>query len=170
MKNVKIILVMILALTMILCLCACGEDAPEQTDPSQTTAATEPSETEPSATEPSETEPSETNPTETEPSETAPTAPAAYDYSITVRDVDGNPFADLLVQLCLGDSGCLPGMTDANGAAYFYDGVLTGEGELVAKISMIPDGYQVVGGVTQITLTDDLTDVVFVLEPVEAES
>lgn len=172
MKNVKTFLAVILALVMALCLCACGEDTPEQTDHSQTTnsSATEPSETKPEETEPSETKPSETEPSETEPSETAPTVPAEYDYSITVRDVDGNPFEGVFVQLCRGESCCLPGFTDANGAAYYYEADLIGEGDLTAKISVMPEGYQAVDGVSQITLTDGVTDVVFVLEAVSAEA
>ncbi len=156
MKNIKTFLAVILVLAMALCLCACGEDTPQQTDPSQTTAATEPSESKPAETEPSETEPSETEPSE----------PVEYDYSITVQDVDGKPFEGIFVQLCRGESCCLPGFTNADGSAFYSADDLVGEGDLIAKINVIPEGYRLVDGKSQITLTDDVADVVFVLEAV----
>lgn len=161
MKNIKTFLAVILVLAMALCLCACGADTPEQTDPSQTTTATEPSESKPAETESSETEPSETTPSETEPSE-----PVKYDYSITVQDVDGNPFEGVFVQLCRGESCCLPGFTNADGLAFYSADDLVGEGDLIAKINAIPEGYQLVDGNSQIALTDGMADVVFVLEAV----
>lgn len=40
---------------------------------------------------------------------------------------------------------------------------------MTAKISAVPEGYLIVDGVSQITLTDDVNVVTFVLEPIPSE-
>lgn len=146
MKKIAIILAFVLAFSVI--LCACGETAPEQT--AGTTEATQPSE--PVAT----TEPSV--PETTEP------APVDYVYTVKVVDVDGNPMSGVWVQICAGTI-CVPVATDANGIAGYVNEV-TGDGELGAKINTIPAGYAAVDGITEISMADGKTDVVFTLEPV----
>lgn len=178
MKNIKMILAFLLALSMVLCMCACGNGKPEEsesvsTDTSQTDSSeTEPSETEPSETEPSETEPSETETTgssETDPSVTEPSQSESTEakeplYTITVLDENGQPVSGVFVQLCRGDSCCAMGTTGDDGVANYYED-LVGEGGLTAKIIVVPEGKQCVGGVQQVELEAGQTNVVFNLEP-----
>ena len=75
------------------------------------------------------------------------------------------------VQICAGTT-CVPKQTDAYGIAG-YEEEITGDGELVAKLIKIPEGYElcdedveIVDGVAQIVFLEDDTDVVFVLREI----
>ena len=77
-------------------------------------------------------------------------------YIIKVVDEDGNPMANVMVQLC-DDANCMPNMTDANGVAKFNykEGVV-----YTGKIATMPEGYDyatdehefVFDGVTEVTI------------------
>lgn len=146
MRKIAYIFVLILALSVV--LCACGETAPAQTE--GTTEATQPTETVATS------EPTVPEVTETE--------PVSYVYTIKVVDVDGNPMPGVFVQVCAGTT-CVPVATDANGIAGYVEEV-TGDGELGAKIITMPAGYAAVDGITEISMADGKTEVVFTLEPV----
>lgn len=158
----KFVSILSLVLVLSLCLCACGGDV-EDTKPTETNGTTEATQTtEPTQTEDDQTtEPAQTE--ATEPSETE-AAPAEYVYTVTVVDVEGNPMPNVFVQICAGTT-CVPVATDANGIAG-YPTEVTGDGELAAKIITVPEGYACVDGITEISMADGITDVVFTLEPV----
>ena len=76
-------------------------------------------------------------------------------YTIHVQDVDGNPIAGAMVQIC--KDACLPGMTDAEGNAVFT----VAEDDYKVSFLMLPAGYTYTteetefyfDGATEITLT-----------------
>lgn len=147
MKNIKNLLALVLALTMVLCLFACGNDENGTTEPD--TSST----TQPNQTEPQQTEPTGGNDV---------VEPVDYVYTVTVKDSSGDPIPGVWVQICAGDS-CVPKSTNDSGVAG-YDTEITGNGEMAAKIISIPEGYYAADGVTEISMADGTTDVVFELE------
>ena len=146
MKKIVLILAALLAVSMI--LCACGETAPAQTGGNTETTAPNANVTVPETTEPVATE----------------TQPLDFVYTVKVVDADGAPMPGVFVQICAGTT-CVPVATDANGIAGYVNEV-TGDGELAAKIITIPAGYAAVDDITEISMADGKTDVVFTLEPV----
>lgn len=94
-----------------------------------------------------------------------------YVYSVQVITVEDCGVEGVWVQICAGNT-CVPKQTDKHGVAY-YEEEITGDGELVAKIISIPEGYEIfdeeveyVDGVAQITFAEDSTDVIFVLREI----
>lgn len=157
MKKFKSLFAILMVATMVLCLCACGDSEEPSTtgsDQSNTgdTVATEPKAPETEAPQQTD-EPEQTDAPEVD-----------YVYTVKVVDVDGNPMSGVFVQVCAGTT-CVPVMTGEDGIAG-YPTEVTGDGELAAKIIVIPEGYACVDGITEISMADGNTDVVFTLEPV----
>lgn len=146
MKKIKNLLALVLALSMVFCLFACGNDENGTTEPDTS-----------STTQPKQTEPQQTEPTGGEDI----TEPVEYVYTVTVKDTSGNPMAGVWVQICAGET-CVPKCTDENGVAG-YDTEITGDGEMIAKIISIPDGYYAYEGITEIPM-EHSTEVFFELE------
>lgn len=95
-----------------------------------------------------------------------------YVYTVQVITVEDMGVEGVWVQICAGTT-CVPKQTDAHGMAG-YEEEITGDGELVAKIISIPEGYEIydeeveiVDGVAQITFPEDVTDVIFVLREIQ---
>ncbi|MBQ3215847.1 MAG: hypothetical protein IJB11_07000, partial [Oscillospiraceae bacterium] len=91
-----------------------------------------------------------------------------YVYLVQVITVEDFGVEGAWVQICAG-STCVPKQTNEYGVAYYTEEI-TGDGELVAKLIKIPEGYElcdedveIVDGVAQIVFPEDTTDVVFVL-------
>ncbi len=145
MKKLTLILTLsVLALVSALLLCACDS----ADTPSDTTAET------------TDTTPTETadmaGDTTTVIEETTAEAPTKVTYTVTVKDQDGNPVADVEVQMC-DDSGCkLPSPTDANGVVTFS---YTASNYHITLVS-IPDGYSYADGdaTTQYDFPDGSTE------------
>ncbi len=94
-----------------------------------------------------------------------------YVYTVQVITIEDFGVEGAWVQICAGNT-CVPKQTDANGMAG-YDEEIVGDGELVAKLISIPEGYElcdeeveIIDGVAQITLAEDMTDVLFVLREI----
>ena len=94
-----------------------------------------------------------------------------YAYVVQVITVEDFAVEGAWVQICAGTT-CVPKQTDAYGIAG-YEEEITGDGELVAKLIKIPEGYElcdedveIVDGVAQIVFLEDDTDVVFVLREI----
>lgn len=125
MKTVKILLALVLAMGMLLCFAACGEEEKKETQPATTQATTEPTEEETQIAS-VETEPVATNPV----------------YTVTVVDEGGNPVVGAMVQLCA--EACYPNVTNEEGVATYS----LEEAEYKASFLQIPEGYEVIDGVT----------------------
>ena len=117
MKNIKVLCAAAMLLCMLLGLCACGgsEAAPTETAP-----------TEAPVQEVTEA------PVETE----ASLAEGMANYTVRVVDEAGNPVAGAMVQLC--KDSCVPGMTDAEGAASFT----LPEDDYKASMLSMPAGFE----------------------------
>ncbi|MBQ7416411.1 MAG: hypothetical protein IJW14_05200 [Oscillospiraceae bacterium] len=100
MKTMMKILALVMALAMVLCLVACTDNGkPANTDP---TGSSEPA-------------PS-TDPTTS--SEPEATEDGKKEYTVVVKDADGNPVSGVLVQICKDGATCFtPSRTDDNGCA-----------------------------------------------------
>ena len=138
MKYIKNLLIAVLALSLAMSLCACGGDdsAADATEPS--VVATVP-----------QTEP-------VKETEELPADDGKITYTVSVVDENGNPISGAMVQLCLDT--CLPGMTDASGAAVFN----VEEANYKVSFLTLPAGYTYSteeqefyfeNGSTEITLT-----------------
>ena len=130
MKNMRRLIAVMLLLTMALCLVACGET--ENSTPATTTQSA----------------PAPTTQSTPAPTTTNTTVPATPSFVILVVDQDGNPVANVPVQLC-DDSNCYgPFGTNADGIVEFYglDGVNEPHARIYANKNNQPAGlpdYQV---------------------------
>lgn len=103
MKNMRRLVAVMLMLTLALCLVACG-GTQDSTPATTTTQKQEPSSTQ-----------------STPPASSSTTAPRTPSFTVLVLDQDGNPVANVPVQLC-GDTGCYgPFATNSDGVAEFFD-------------------------------------------------
>ena len=112
MRIVKLISVCLLALCLLGALCACGEQPVNPTDTSTTTT---------------------TGSTTT----TTKVDDGKVTYTVTVKDVDGNPVSGAMVQIC--KETCIPTVTDANGVATWT----VAEDEYKVSFAIQPTGYAV---------------------------
>ncbi len=121
MKKLALILAA-LALIGAMVMTACTSDDPAaDTTAADTTNATAPDEsTTPEATTTASTQPS-----------------GKVNYTIIVKDQDGNPVQGVSVQLCEDTTCRLPRDTDANGSVVYTENSATYH----AKIASLPDGY-----------------------------
>ncbi len=124
MKKLSLILSALLLLGA-LTLTACTEPADGGKDTTAETAAETPAVTTPETT-------PDTIP-ETEPV----TESAKVTYTVTVKDQDGNPLADISVMMCQDELCMRPVKTDANGVATFS----LDENVYRAKLNGMPEGY-----------------------------
>lgn len=134
----KIIAFLLLAVLM-LSLCACDNTNPDVTEP------------------PTTDDSSTSEPTGTEP----PTDDGKVDYTVSVQDENGNPIANVAVQLC--DKSCIPGMTNENGIAEYH----LPEGNYHASILDMPAGYAYSGEETEFYFAEGETSLVIVLKAAE---
>jgi hypothetical protein len=79
-------------------------------------------------------------------------------YTIHVEDVDGNPIAGAMVQIC--KDACLPGMTDAEGNAVFN----VAEDDYKVSFLMLPAGYTYTTEETEFYFEDGATEITLVLK------
>lgn len=117
MKFMKNLLIAVLVLTMAMSLCACGGNTPADDAAEPTVAQTAP-----------QTEP-------VKETEETPVDDGKVTYTVSVVDENGNPISGAMVQLCLDT--CLPGMTDASGAAVFN----VDEADYKVSFLTLPAGY-----------------------------
>ncbi len=91
--------------------------------------------------------------------------PTLFTHTITVVDPDGNPVADVEVQMCAADGTCfLPVKTDANGQAHFEKE----DGEYYVTIPSCPEGF-VIDKEKKHTFEGDSDEMTITLEKVTAE-
>ena len=95
------VLALVLAMMMVAgCLAACGEDS-KTTEPDTTTAPSTP-----------------TDPDPTDPEPTDPIDDGKKEYTVIVKDSDGNPVSGVLVQICKEGATCFtPARTNDDGSA-----------------------------------------------------
>ena len=134
----KKILAMILCLILALSLVACGENETKETAP-ETEVVTLPTEEETTA------------PTENTP---------ATIYKVTVEDENGNPFPNLMVQLC-NDSGCNPCLTEEDGTATYV--VPEYRDDYHANVTVLPEGYEYASGEENHYFEENSTELTIVL-------
>ena len=140
MKNV---LLCLLVLTLALCMTACGET---ETSQESVTASSVAEDTSSATSEASQAV-----------SDTSSGEEAEITFRVTAVDQDGNPVANVFVQLC-DDSTCTPVMTDAQGIAAFTMEITA---ECHLSVLSAPVGYVYEGekdlpleaGATEYTLT-----------------
>lgn len=126
----KKLLIMLLAVVMLLGLCACAGDVEE----------------------PAKDGAPEAQDTTTKAEETE--EPAAQGFTVNVVDADGNPVANVMVQICL--DSCIPAKTDENGVAVFPTVTeVTDEHKL--SVMSLPEGYSYEGE-ENIYLDYDMTE------------
>lgn len=130
-KLTGLLSVLCVLLCALVLLCACGGDkTPTDTD-AETTGAETPITTDPDTNE-------ETDPEVTQSQETETPVDSKVTYTITVVDQDGNPVADVEVQMCNVDGICLlPTVTNDSGIATFEQN----EAVYYVTIPSCPEGY-----------------------------
>lgn len=88
----------------------------------------------------------------------APTQPdTKLTYTVCVQDESGNGIADVAVQLC--DESCIPGFTGEDGTATFR----LPAANYHASVTVLPEGYALVGDETEFYFEDGQTQLVIVL-------
>ena len=103
--------------------------------------------------------------TQTETTQTETTSESEEDdgfvtYTVKVTDADGNPIANVAVQMCSADGSCqMPVKTNADGVVTFT----CPEGEYTAKIASAPEGY---GDLVNVEKTFADGEVEIVISPV----
>ena len=112
MKLCKMLLAGLLAVVMLASLCACAGGGTSNTNGTTTTT---------------------TKATTT----TTKVDDGKVTYTVTVKDQDGNPVANAMVQIC--KETCMPTVTDANGVATWR----MDEDEYKVSFAMKPEGYTV---------------------------
>ena len=112
MKTMMKTLTLVLALVIVVCcFAACGNDAKPADKDDNNDATTVPNANDSTVTDPTVTDP-------TVPDTTEPVDDGKKEYKIYVVDVNNNPVADVMVQICI-DNLCNPKKTDENGVAIY---------------------------------------------------
>lgn len=136
MNNMKRLIAVMLVLTMALCLVACGAQGNDPTTAKKPDPTTKPA-----------TQPTTTTPT------TAPTEPAKPTHIVKVVDQDGNPVANIPVQVC-DKNACYDALpTNENGIVEFY---LPGIED--AKARILPSGSNPIYPINTQEYTIDAND------------
>lgn len=137
MNNVKRLLAAMLVLSLALCLCACGNEPDTTTTPAP------------------ETTPSTAAPVPTTVAPTSKPSDGKVVYTVIVVDNQGNPMANVLVQICK-DVCYAPTKTNESGIAEFR--LQPSEG-YKAQLTMAVEGYTAeeayyfAEGATEVTIT-----------------
>ncbi len=75
--------------------------------------------------------------------EDEPQTPTTFEYTVIVKDQDGNPVADVAAQVCVGDSCLMPNVTNDQGKVVFK--LSSDPGDAVVALQILgadsPAGY-----------------------------